>query len=238
MKRLAIIPARGGSKRIPHKNIRHFNGKPIIQYSIEVAIQSGLFDEVIVSTDDPEIASLAKKLGAEVPFYRSAKASGDNATLAEVMIDVMDSYERIGKKFDYFCCILATAPFITIEMITEAFMKLIDFNFDSVVPFVRYPVPIQQAFKLNPENGIVEMFFDDQYGIRTQDFVPSYYDAGMFYWMRPESVKEKRRISCNNTGSIILSELEAHDIDTEDDWKIAEQKFSYLQEIRIKQINK
>lgn len=229
MKRLAIIPARGGSKRIPHKNIRLFKGKPIIQYSIEVALESGLFDEVMVSTEDKEIADLAIKLGATVPFYRSKAAAGDKATMAEVMIDVMDSYERNGKKFDYFCCILATAPFVTIERIKEAYSMLIEDKRDSVVPFVNYPVPIQQAFKLNPENKKVEMFFDDQYGIMTQDFTPSYYDAGQFYWMRPESVKQKKRISCDNTGAIILSELEAHDIDTEDDWNIAEQKYEYFE---------
>jgi pseudaminic acid cytidylyltransferase len=229
MKKLAIIPARGGSKRIPHKNIRPFKGKPIMQYSIEVALDSGLFDEVIVSTEDEEIAEMAKKMGASVPFYRSAEAASDKATMAAVMIDVMESYEKIGKKYDYFCCILATAPFTTVDRLKEAFIKMIDGQFDSVVPFVPYPVPIQQAFKLDSnKNNKVEMFFDDQYGIRTQDFTPSYYDAGMFYWMRPESVKEKKRISCNNTGAIILSELECHDIDTEDDWRIAEQKFEYI----------
>jgi pseudaminic acid cytidylyltransferase len=229
IKRLAIIPARGGSKRIPHKNIRHFMGKPIMQYSIEVALNSGLFDEVIVSTEDEEIAKTAKQLGASVPFYRSDEAAGDNATMATVMIDVMDSYEKIGKTFDYFCCILATAPFTTIDRLKEAYNKMINGRFDSVVPFVPYPVPIQQAFKLDPDkNNKVEMFFDDQYGIRTQDFIPSYYDAGQFYWMRPESVREKKRISCDNTGAIVISELEAHDIDTEDDWRIAEQKYAYI----------
>lgn len=233
MKNLAIIPARGGSKRIPHKNIRIFYGKPIIQYSIDAAFQSGLFDEVMVSTDDPEIAAVAKKLGASVPFFRSPEAAGDNATLAAVMIDVMDSYEKIGKRFDHFCCLLATAPFITVERLKEAYDKMIEGKFDSVVPFIHYSVPIQQAFKVNSETKKVEMFFDDQYGIRTQDFVPSYYDAGQFYWMRPESVKAKQRISCDNTAAIILSELEAHDIDTEDDWNIAEQKYSYLQNKQI-----
>ena len=228
MKNLAIIPARGGSKRIPHKNVRLFMGKPIIQYSIDVAFKSGLFDEVMVSTEDPEIAAVAKKLGVSVPFFRSAAAASDKATLAAVMIDVMDSYEKMGKRFDYFCCLLATAPFITVERLKEGYKKLIDGKFDSVVPFVHYPVPIQQALKINPENGKVEMFFDDQYGIMTQDLTPSYYDAGQFYWMRPESVKAKHRISCDNTGAVILSELEAHDIDTEDDWNIAEQKFTYL----------
>ena len=229
MKNLAIIPARGGSKRIPHKNVRIFYGKPIIQYSIDAAFQSGLFDEVMVSTDDPEIATVAQKLGASVPFFRSPEAAGDKATLAAVMIDVMDSYEKIGKRFDYFCCLLATAPFITLDRLKEGYDLLIKGKFDSVVPFVHYPVPIQQAFILNPETKKVEMFFDDQYGIMTQDMTPSYYDAGQFYWMRPESVKEKKRISCNNTGALILSELEAHDIDIEDDWNIAEQKYSYLQ---------
>jgi len=228
MKILAIIPARGGSKRIPHKNIRLFYGKPIMYYSINAAKESGLFDEIIVSTEDTGIAEVAQSLGANVPFYRSSEAAGDKATLASVIIDVIDAYEKKNIRFDYICCILATAPFVTAARLREGYQKLIEGNFDSVVPFVKYPVPIQQAFKLNQTTGKVEMFFDDQYGIMTQDMVPSFYDAGQFYWMKPESVKQKHRISCDNTGAIILSELEAHDIDTEDDWAIAEQKYKYL----------
>lgn len=225
---LAIIPARGGSKRIPHKNIRKFIDKPIIQFSIDTAYSSALFDEIMVSTDDIEIANLSEALGAKIPFYRSTKASSDKATLAEVIIDVIEAYEKKGISFKYICCILATAPFLTTSRLKEGFEKLIKDGFDSVVPFVQYPVPIQQAFKINQGTGKVEMFFDNQYGIRTQDFTPSFYDAGMFYWMKPESVREKKRISCNNTGAIVLSELEAHDIDNEDDWQMAEIKYLHF----------
>ena len=209
-----------------------------IQYSIEVALQSKLFDEIIVSTEDKRIAEIAKKLGAEVPFYRSEAVAEDKSTLAEVMIDVMDSYKSIGKDFDYYCCIFATAPFITSERLTEAFHKLDKGGYDSVLPLIHYPVPIQQAFKLDPkQNNKAEMFFDDQYGIMTQDYTPAYYDAGQFYWMKPESVKARKRISCDNTGAIVLSELEAHDIDTEYDWRIAEEKYENILKKRNKFLN-
>lgn len=236
MKRLAIIPARGGSKRIPGKNIKLFDGKPIIQYSIDIAKQSGLFDEIMVSTDDLEIAELSKNLGASVPFFRSAENSGDKCGLAEVIVEVINSYEKLEERFNYYCCIFATAPFITVDRLHEAYNVMIDNNFDSVLPLIPYPVPIQQAFKINQESNKVEMFFDDQYGIMTQDFIKSYYDAGQFYWMRPESVKKRKRITCENSGAIFLSELEAHDIDTIDDWKIAEQKFHYIKELKSKGI--
>jgi len=240
MKILAVIPARGGSKRIPHKNIKSFEGRPIIGYSIDVAKQSGLFDEVMVSTEDNEIAEIAKNLGASIPFLRSNDTAGDKCGLAEVILEVIDSYSKIGREFDYCCCIFAAAPFITIERLKEAFDKIVLKNYDSVMPIIPYPVPIQQAFKLIPESDTVEMFFDDQAGIMTQDYVPSFYDAGQFYWINIERLKVKGRIDGENTGAIILSELEAHDIDTEDDWKIAEQKYSYIknsnQEIKSKKV--
>jgi pseudaminic acid cytidylyltransferase len=228
MKKIAIIPARGGSKRIPGKNIKLFLGKPIIQYSIEIALKSGLFDEVMVSTDDHETAELSKKFGASVPFYRSAETSGDKIGLAEVVIEVLKEYSRIGREFEYCCCIFATAPFITTRWLTESYEKMIKKNFDTVFPIVSYPVPIQQSFKIINEDGGIEMFFDDQAGIMTQDYLSSYYDAGQYYWMQTERVKVKNRIDGENTGSVLLSEMETHDIDSEDDWKIAEYKYEYL----------
>lgn len=228
MKRLAIIPARKGSKRLPLKNIKPFYGKPIMQYSINAALQSGLFDEVMVSTDDEEFAEIAKSFGATIPFLRSKENANDTAILADVVIEVIQHYRKQGQEFDAICMLLPTAPFISGERLSEAYDVLNEGNFDSVTTLIPYAVPIQTAFKLSG-NKKVEMMHPEIYGMRTQDMETTYYDAGQFYWMRPESVERRRKISCDNTGAIILSEFEAHDIDTEEDWNLAELKYKYLE---------
>lgn len=219
MKNLAIIPARGGSKRIPLKNIKCFLGKPIIAYSIEAALKCGLFDEVMVSTDDNVIAEVAIKWGAKVPFMRSQKTADDYATLADVIDEVKNCYINEQKNFNNICCILATVPLITIENIQKGYSLLLNEEVCSVRPVVRFSYPIQRAYKMN--NNKVEMFYPEYKNTRSQDLQPTYHDAGQFYWMKfEEGLRGK-----NNYG-FEISELEVQDIDTEEDWKIAELKFS------------
>lgn len=227
MSNLAIIPARGGSKRIPKKNIKEFLGKPIIAYSIEAAIQSGLFDEVMVSTDDTEIAKIAIQYGATVPFMRSDKTANDFATTFDVIQEVLQEYELLNKKFEFTCCIYACAPFVTNEKLINTFQVLQENKFDSVFPIMPYGFPIQRA--LRKEEDKVSFFYPQFSLSRSQDLEKSYHDAGQFYWMNTAECMEKKQILTKNSGSIVLSELEGQDIDNEVDWKLAELKYELLQ---------
>lgn len=226
MKALAIIPARGGSKRIPRKNIKPFMGKPIIEYSIQAAIASNLFDEIIVSTDDTDIAKIAIQSGAQVPFMRSSKTANDHAHLGEVIMEVLDMYAQQGKTFDTFCCILATAPFLNSNKITEGYNKLIQENYDSVIPVLRYSFPIQRAFKVT--NSKLEFCNPEFMLTRSQDLEPRYHDSGQFYWVQTNSFLQNKVFMTPNTGYIELPESEVQDIDNEEDWKIAELKYTIL----------
>lgn len=223
--KIAIITARGGSKRIPRKNIKDFLGKPIIAYSIEAALASNLFDEVMVSTDDEEIAQVARSFGASVPFLRSSSTSDDFATTAEVLREVLASYKAVGKEFTYACCIYPTAPFVNAEALTKAYTLLIDKALDSVFPIQRFSFPIQRAlvFKdnkltwLQPENATK----------RSQDLETTYHDTGQFYFFDVVAFLSSGSLLTKNSSGIEIAEMEAHDIDTEEDWKVAE--FKYLQ---------
>jgi N-acylneuraminate cytidylyltransferase len=230
IKKIAIIPARGGSKRIPRKNIKSFLGKPIIAYTIETAIKSGLFDEVMVSTDDIEIAEIAIKYGAKVPFIRSLESANDFATTFDVINEVVKKYELEFKKFDFICCIYACAPFVSVEKLRFAFNLLLDQKFDSVFPIMPFGFPIQRALKL--KNNKVSFFQHKFSTTRSQDLEKSYHDAGQFYWMKTSVCIEKKQILTNNSGSIVLTELEGQDIDNEIDWKLAELKYELLQSIK------
>jgi N-acylneuraminate cytidylyltransferase len=227
MSNLAIIPARGGSKRIIRKNIKSFLGKPIMAYSIEAAISSGLFDEVMVSTDDIEIAAIAKDYGATVPFMRSEKTANDFATTFDVIEEVIREYELLGKVFDFTCCIYACAPFVSQYKLTDSFELLRIKKFDSVFPIMPFGFPIQRALQQN-ENK-VSFFYPEFSMSRSQDLEKSYHDAGQFYWMNTAVCLEKKQILTNNSGSIVISELEGQDIDNEVDWKLAELKYELLQ---------
>ena len=227
MKKLAIIPARGGSKRIPRKNIKLFLGKPIISYSIEAAISSGLFDEVMVSTEDLEIAEIAKQYGAKVPFLRSIKNSSDTSTTIDVIAEVTEKYSQIGMEFEYTCCIYSCAPFVTKEVLKTSFLKLEAEKLDCIFPLTKYGHPIQRALKINIK-GYIEMIDPQNMQIRTQDFEPSYHDLGQFYFFKTNEVISNNQLWTTNTGYIELADLESHDIDTEYDWEIAEFKFKYL----------
>jgi N-acylneuraminate cytidylyltransferase len=223
VKNLAIIPARGGSKRIPRKNVRPFCGKPIIAYPIAAALESGLFDEVMVSTDDVEIAAIARAHGAAVPFMRSAAASDDRAPLADVLVETISAYEQRGIGVENVCCILATAPFVTARELVDSHEAFARGGFDSLVPVVRFGYPIFRALRL--DGGKLSMIWPEHRNARSQDLPKAYHDAGAFYWARADRVVLERSLFMSNTGSVEIPESEAQDIDTEEDWKLAELKY-------------
>jgi N-acylneuraminate cytidylyltransferase len=228
-KKIAIIPARKGSKRIPMKNIKHFIGKPIIAYSIEAAIKSGLFDYVMVSTDSEEIAGMSKEYGAEVPFYRSSAASDDHAGTADVLIEVLTELKKVDKEFDFCCCIYSTAPFVTKEHLRDAFKILNDFDYATVFPVVEFGSPVFRGLQMK-NNGKVEMMWPENMHVRSQDLPPVYHDAGQFYWVNVKAFLEEKNIYNRNSGGIVLNEFQVQDIDTMVDWKIAEMKYKLLNE--------
>lgn len=227
MTKIAIIPARGGSKRIPRKNIKYFHGKPIIAYTIEAAISSQLFDEVMVSTDDNEIAEIAKKYGASIPFYRSVETSNDTATTLEVISEVLSNYESNGVTINEFCCIYPCAPFVSDKLIREAYLQFSSNNYDTVFPIVRYSTPIQRALKTT--GNLVEMYDKSYQNSRSQDLAPAFFDAGMFYWSSKKSIEKNKKLFTENSSFIELDELRTQDIDNEIDWKLAELKYELLQ---------
>lgn len=227
MSAIAIITARGGSKRIPRKNIREFCGHPIIKYSIEAAISSKSFDEVMVSTDDKEIAEIARKYGAKVPFLRSKENSDDYSGTVDVLLEVINEYKKIGKCFDYLCCIYPTAPFITAKKLTSS-IKLLQENkdCDCIIPVVKYSYPIQRSLKI--DNGKLKMNWPENYSKRSQDLEDAYHDSGQFYITKTQQLLENKTLFSMNAIPVTISETEAQDIDNEEDWKIAEIKFRVL----------
>lgn len=224
MNSLAIITARGGSKRIPKKNIKEFCGKPIIAYSIEAALSSGVFEEVMVSTDSEEIKTIAEHYGAKVPFLRSERTSNDFATTADVVEEVLKKYQDIGKKFDSFACIYPTAPFVTGKKIAEA-IKLMN-DADAVLSVVKFSFPPQRAFVI--KNGNVAYQYPEYEKARSQDLEPIYHDCGQFYICNCEEFLKKHSLILPKTKPYILPEEEVQDIDTLSDWKIAEAKYNVL----------
>jgi len=220
-KSIAIITARGGSKRIHKKNIKHFCGKPIIAYSIEAALNSGLFDEVMVSTDDEEIASISKEYGAKIPFFRSEKTADDHSGLSDVIEEVKKEYQKRKVQFDFICCILPTAPFLSISNLKKGVELLIEKNADVTLPIVRFSYPIQRAFKINNEK--LEMFYPQFYKYRSQDLESAFHDSGQFYWMKFDKLLESE-----NKFGFEIPEIQAQDIDTKDDWNLAEFKYKLM----------
>ena len=229
MSSVAIITARGGSKRIPRKNIKEFCGKPIIAYSIEAALKSELFDEVMVSTDDAEIAEVARKYGAQVPFMRSAKNSDDYATTADVLSEVLETYKQQGKNFDIMCCIYPTAPFVTSEKLQKAYEAFLEHGRETVVPVVSFSFPPQRSFVL--KNGKLAYKYKEYINSRSQDLEEWYHDAGQFYFH--DVAKFKDSCATGNAGEeyipFILPETEVQDIDNLTDWEIAEAKCKVMQ---------
>lgn len=224
MSSVAIITARGGSKRIPRKNIKEFLGKPIIEYSIEAALKSGVFDEVMVSTEDEEIAEIARKAGAKVPFMRSAKTSDDHATSAEVVMEVLEEYKKCGEEFDYACCIYPTAPFVTAQKLQKARNILEENNADTVMPVVKFSFPPQRSVIM--ENGYLKFKWPEHELTRSQDLEPFFHDAGQFYFIKAGSFWTQKRLLMEKTIPIEMEEMEVQDIDNLEDWKIAEVKYA------------
>lgn len=227
MKNIAIITARGGSKRIPKKNIKDFMGKPMIAYAIEAALESGVFEEVMVSTDCVEIAEVSKKYGAKVPFFRSEKTSGDFATTYDALEEVVLEYQKAGKEFDNLCCIYPCVPFLSSNTLKKAYEKFKDNN--ALIPVCAYPVPIEWAMKI--ENGMLHPNDAAAQNIRSQDLVPKYYDVGMFYFVKTQILIKEKTLVPQNTFGYIIKESECQDIDTEEDWQKAEMKFKILKGI-------
>ena len=223
MGNICIIPARGGSKRIPRKNIKEFLGKSIIAYSIKAAIDSGLFDEVMVSTDNLEIADIAKKYGAKVPFMRSAKNSDDFATTFDLIKEVINYYKDQSIEFDNLCCLYSCAPFVNPKVLLRAYNQLTKKNFDTVFPIIPFSFPIQRALRVN--QGKVSMILEDNLNIRSQDLEKSFHDAGQFYWCNTKRLLSSEKLITSNSGGIEISELDAQDIDTDMDWDLAELKY-------------
>ena len=223
-KRIAIITARGGSKRIPKKNIKDFCGKPIIAYSIEAAISSKLYDEVMVSTDSEEIAEIAKKYGACVPFMRSAETSNDYATTNDVLIEVFNEYEKRGQEFDIAVCIYPTAPFVTADKLKRAIVMVEKDGADAVTPVVQFSFPPQRAFIIR--DNALEYLYPENASARSQDLEPIYHDCGQFYVMKPKNVMDG--IIIKKTTPIVMPESEVQDIDTVEDSKIAEMKYQIM----------
>lgn len=223
MKNVAIIPARGGSKRIPRKNIKPFMGKPIIAYSIEAALKSGLFDEVMVSTDDEEIAEIARQYGAKVPFMRSVESANDLASTDDVILEVLRMYKDQGEEFDTFCCIYSTAPFVTSQKLSEAYGKL-NSEINSVFTCVAYSYPVQRS--LHIVDGKISMVYPEYFDKRSQDLETIYHDAGQFYIATVNSYLLEKKLWGTNTAGFVLSELEVQDLDTPTDWRLAEIKYN------------
>jgi N-acylneuraminate cytidylyltransferase len=224
---VAIITARGGSKLIPRKNIKPFLGQPIIKYSIEAAIRSNLFSEVMVSTDDKEIAEISIKYGAKVPFFRSAKNSDDHTSTADVIVEVLLEYKERGKEFDYAFCIYPTAPFVTVAKLKEALQLLENSGADSVLPVTCFNYPIQRGLKIE-KDGRLKMIWPENMNASSQDLIPVYHDCGQFYCLKVTNFLSQKKLFAENTRPIIVSELEVQDIDNEEDWKMAEIKYQVM----------
>ena len=226
MNAVAVITARGGSKRIPGKNKKEFLGKPIMVYSIEAALKSGLFSEVMVSTDDEEIAEIARKNGAMVPFMRSEKTANDYATTLDVLNEVVSEYEKLNKHFDYLCCIYPTAPFITPKALSEAMQTLCDKKADAVIPVVKFSFPPQRCMIV--DNDVLKAKWPEYTQMRSQDLEPYYHDCGQFYCLNVEAFKTQKKIMMDKVLPFYQDEINVQDIDTMEDWAIAEMKYKIL----------
>jgi pseudaminic acid cytidylyltransferase len=218
---IAVIPARGGSKRIPRKNIKLFNGTPMIAWSIKAALESKCFDRVIVSTDDEEIADVARQFGAEVPFLRPSDLADDNAGTMPVIAHAIKWLSNAGESLDLVCCIYATAPFIRPNDLQTGLERMKEGIYKFAFAVTSYSFPIQRAFRIDPVDGI-EMFQPDQFNTRSQDLLPAYHDAGQFYFGLPQAWLDGDMVFSKHSFPIILPRYRVQDIDDNEDWINAE----------------
>jgi pseudaminic acid cytidylyltransferase len=218
--RIAVIPARGGSKRIPRKNVKLFAGKPMISYAIRTALESRLFDHVVVSTDDDEIAEVARKCGAEVPFIRPRELADDDTATVPVIVHAINSCNDLGMDFDTVCCVYPCVPFLQVQDLVESSQLFTSSDAQFCVPIVEFSTPIQRALIMN-SHGMVDTFFPGNESSRTQDLIVTYHDAGQFYWGSSKAWSANTSIHGNAVGFPIPS-WRTVDIDTPDDWLRAE----------------
>ena len=226
---VAIIPARGGSKRIPRKNIKLFHGKPLIAYSIEVALKTGLFEKVVVSTEDGEIAEIAKKYGAEVPFKRPDSLADDYTGSGVVVAHALDTLKARGETYDYLCTLYATAPLLQCKYLKEGFEVLKNSNAQNAFGVASMPSPIQRSFKITQE-GRCEMFWPENMNKRSQDLEKAYHDAGQFWWTKL-FVKSTESMFGKDSIPIILPRYLVQDIDTPEDWETLEMVYSSFKKL-------
>ena len=225
--RLAVIPARGGSKRIPRKNIRDFCGKPMIAWSIQAAKHSGLFEHIIVSTDDQEIAATAEQFGGEVPFMRPTELADDLTATQPVIKHALHEAQARWGTIDYACCVYATAPFIRVRDLQAAYNQLVSSDADYAFSVTSYPYPIQRALKMTA-NGGVTMFHPEHLQSRSQDLEKSFHDAGQFYWGRARAWLMEEPLFSARAIPIILPRHLVQDIDDSEDWERAEWMFKAM----------
>lgn len=226
--KLAVIPARGGSKRIPRKNIKPFCGKPMIAWSIEAALQSGCFDQVVVSTDDAEIAEVARQYGAQVPFMRPQTLSDDHTGTTAVVAHAIDWFAAQGQTPELVCCLYATAPFVGAEDLRRGLTVLSETGSDYAFAVTSYAFPIQRAIRITKANR-VEMFNPEHFNTRSQDLEEAYHDAGQFYWGRASAWLEKKMIFGPSSAPVMLPRHRVQDVDTPEDWLRAEWLFKAMQ---------
>ena len=224
---ICVIPARGGSKRIPRKNIKNFFGQPMIAYSIKAALKSECFDKVIVSTDDQEIAEVAKSFGAEVPFMRPDELANDYAGTVPVIKHAIEWFDDQGQSPSEVCCLYATAPFVQADSIRKAYKKMKQEKVDYCFTVTSFAFPIQRAIKITAENRI-EMFYPEHFETRSQDLEESYHDAGQFYWGKAEAFKQQKPLFSKSATPYILPRHMVQDVDTPEDWKRAELMYEVL----------
>ena len=226
--RIAVIPARGGSKRIPRKNIRVFHGRPIIAYSIETALKTGLFDRVVVSTDTPEIAEVARRWGAETPFIRPAAISDDFIGTNPVVKHAIEWFSENSEPVDYACCIYATAPLLREEFVQKGWSTLVESGQSFAFSVTTFPFPVQRAIRIRSD-GAVEPFIPTEIRKRSQDLEEIYHDAGQFYWGTTQAFLEEAPLFSSRSAAVVLPRYLAQDIDTLEDWRYAELMYQALQ---------
>lgn len=225
--KVAVIPARGGSKRIPRKNIKLFCGKPMIAWSIEAAIASGCFDKIIVSTDDQEIADVAQEWGADVPFLRPAVLADDFAGTLPVIKHAVHEMSGLDMVAEHVCCLYATAPFVTAEALREGLRTLENTDASYAFSVTSYTFPIQRSLRLDPQ-GRVSMFHPEHSLTRSQDLEEAFHDAGQFYWGKCAAWLAETPIFSREAAAVVLPRYRVQDIDTQEDWLRAEWMFKAI----------